>query len=65
MASSVDQKLDMILTNLNNLSAKFDRLENKVTVLQTVSDTHGQEIADLQKEVKSLKEAGNSRDQHC
>jgi len=32
-------------------------------VLQTVSDTHGQEIADLQKEVKSLKEAGNSRDQ--
>jgi len=63
MANSVDQKLDMILTNLNSLSAKFDRLDNKVTALQTVSDTHSQAIADLQREVSSLKEAGNARDQ--
>ena len=60
---SVDHKLDLILTSIGNLSSKFDRLDGKVTALQTISDTHGQAIADLQREVIDLKEAGNARDQ--
>jgi len=61
--ATVDKKLDIIIGNLSELSAKFDRLEAKVSTLQAVSDSHGAAIAGLEKEVKLLKEAGNLRDQ--
>jgi len=61
--SSMDAKLDLILANIQDLSYKFDKLESKVAVLQQTSAVHDQSIADLQKEVLQLKEAGNTRDQ--
>ena len=60
---SMDSKLDMILARLDTLNEKFDKLDTKVNVLQTASASHDLAIADLQKEVLQLKEAGNHRDQ--
>lgn len=61
--SNVDTKLDQILASLSGLNSKFDRLENKVTVLQDHSAQHDRSIASLEDQVFKLKEACNHRDQ--
>ena len=70
--SKTDTKLDEIIASLkclnsemSQLNSKFDKLESKVSVLQATTVAHEQSIVELQKEVKQLKEAGNTRDQEA
>ena len=55
----MEAKLDLLLASMNRIEAKFDKLENKVTVLQDRVTAHDTALADLQAQLKKMKVGHN------